>query len=76
MNFVNEGPNYQKGKHAYDINLVDALTGEKIALYIGYYNSKTKKLKLYPYYLTDYGKLKGYKMEVKTVDASQVKNFE
>lgn len=76
MNFINEGPNYSKGKKAYDIALEDAATGEKIAWYIGYYNSKTKQLKLYPYCLTDYGKKIGYKMEPKTVSASQVKNFE
>lgn len=76
MLYINEGPNYGKGKRAYDIALIDALTEEKIAWYTGYYNSKAKTLKLYPNYLTDYGKKINYQMGVRTVGVSQVKNFE
>jgi hypothetical protein len=76
MLYINEGPNYSKGKKAYDIALVDALTGEKIAWYTGYYNGKTKTMKLYPYYLTKYGMGMGYKMEAQTISTSQIKGFD
>lgn len=75
MEYINEGPNYNKGKKAYDIVLVDATTGEKIAWYTGYYNGKAKTMRLYPNYLTDYGKEINYKMEVKTIGTSQINNF-
>lgn len=75
MQYINGGPNYSKGKKAYDIAVVDSLTGEKIAWYTGYYNGKTKTLKLYPNYLTDYGKKINFKMEVKAMNASEIKDF-
>jgi RNA-binding protein YlmH len=76
MVYINEGPNYNKGKKAYDIAVVDAVTEEKIAWYTGYYNAKTKKLKLYPNYLTKYGKKIKYNMEVQTISTNQIKNFD
>lgn len=75
MLFINEGPNNKKGKGAYDIAVVDALSEEKLAWYIGYYNGKTKQMKLYPNYLTNYGKGMNYKMDIKTVSASSIKGF-
>ena len=76
MLYKNEGPNLKKGKKAYDIAVVDALTEEKIAWYTGYYNGQTKTLKLYPDHLTDYGKKINYQMHKRTVSIGQVKNFE
>lgn len=76
MLYVNEGPNFSKGKGAYDIAVVDAVTGEKVALYIGYYNGRSKTLKLYPNQITDIGKKKNYKMEVRTIGTSQIKDFD
>lgn len=75
MLFINKGPNYKKGKRAYDIALVDALSGEEIAWYIGYYNGKTKTMKIYPNHVTKYGQMLNYKMEVKTIGIGQIKNF-
>ncbi|MEN6568279.1 MAG: hypothetical protein ABFC57_18495 [Veillonellales bacterium] len=76
MNYICEGHDISKGKHVYDIALVDALTGEKIAHYTGYYNFKTRRFRLYPKYITKFGKNIKYRMEEKTISASQVTNFE